>query len=71
MAAIEELKLDRLYIVPAAQSPFKPEQKPVNAACENYESVGWVTNKASGKHSKLFLEEVGTVQISEVEVLHS
>ena len=31
MAALEELKLDRLFIVPAAQSPFKPEQKPVNA----------------------------------------
>ncbi len=31
MAALEELKLDRLFIVPAAQSPFKPEQKPANA----------------------------------------
>ena len=31
MAALEELKLDRLFIVPAAQSPFKPEQKPTNA----------------------------------------
>ena len=28
------------------------EQKPVSAACENYESVGWVINKASGKRSK-------------------
>ena len=27
-AAIEELGLDRLYFVPAAQSPFKPENKP-------------------------------------------
>ena len=27
-AAIEELKLDRLFFIPAAQSPFKPENKP-------------------------------------------
>ena len=27
-AAIEELHLDRLFFVPAAQSPFKPETKP-------------------------------------------
>jgi len=27
-AAREELKLDRLFFVPAAQSPFKPERKP-------------------------------------------
>ena len=27
-AAIEELGLDRLYFIPAAQSPFKPENKP-------------------------------------------
>ena len=31
MAALEELKLDRLFIVPAAQSPFKPEQKPASS----------------------------------------
>jgi len=30
-AALEELHLDRLYIVPAAQSPFKPNQKPAAA----------------------------------------
>jgi nicotinate-nucleotide adenylyltransferase len=27
-AAMEELELDRLFFVPAAQSPFKPENKP-------------------------------------------
>ncbi|HEY4417199.1 MAG TPA: nicotinate-nucleotide adenylyltransferase [Verrucomicrobiae bacterium] len=27
-AAIEELALDKLFFVPAAQSPFKPDQKP-------------------------------------------
>ena len=27
-AAIEELGLDRLFLIPAAQSPFKPENKP-------------------------------------------
>jgi len=27
-AAIEELRLDRLFFIPAAQSPFKPESKP-------------------------------------------
>ena len=30
-AALEELSLDRLFIVPAARSPFKPEQKPAAA----------------------------------------
>ena len=30
-AALEELHLDRLYIVPAAQSPFKPDQQPAAA----------------------------------------
>ena len=30
-AALEELSLDRLFIVPAAQSPFKPEQQPASA----------------------------------------
>jgi nicotinate-nucleotide adenylyltransferase len=28
MAAMEELALDRLFFIPAAQSPFKPESKP-------------------------------------------
>ena len=27
-AALEELRLDRLYIIPVAQSPFKPDQQP-------------------------------------------
>ena len=31
-AALEELRLDRLYIIPAAQSPFKPDQPPAPAA---------------------------------------
>lgn len=31
-AAIEELQLDRLFFIPAARSPFKPEQQP--APCE-------------------------------------
>ena len=30
-AALEELSLDRLFIVPAARSPFKPERQPVPA----------------------------------------
>jgi nicotinate-nucleotide adenylyltransferase len=31
-AAIEELALDRIFFVPAAQSPFKPDQKPASDA---------------------------------------
>ena len=31
-AAVEELGLDRLFFIPAAQSPFKPENHPVPAA---------------------------------------
>jgi nicotinate-nucleotide adenylyltransferase len=31
-AAIEELGLDRLFFIPAAQSPFKPENKPAAAS---------------------------------------
>src|SRR5271169_5634487 len=31
-AAIEELGLDRLFFIPAAQSPFKPECQPAPAA---------------------------------------
>ena len=27
-AAVEELGLDKLFFIPAAQSPFKPENKP-------------------------------------------
>lgn len=31
MAAVEELSLERIFFVPAAQSPFKPESKPASA----------------------------------------
>ena len=31
-AAIEELGVDRLFFIPAAQSPFKPESKPAPAS---------------------------------------
>ena len=31
VAAMEELGLERLYFIPAAQSPFKPESKPAPA----------------------------------------
>jgi nicotinate-nucleotide adenylyltransferase len=31
-AAVEELGLDRLFFIPAAQSPFKPEHQPAPAA---------------------------------------
>lgn len=31
MAACEELALSRLFFIPAAQSPFKPENKPASA----------------------------------------
>jgi nicotinate-nucleotide adenylyltransferase len=31
-AAVEELGLDKLFFIPAAQSPFKPENKPAPAA---------------------------------------
>jgi len=31
-AALEELRLDRLFFIPAAQSPFKPETQPAPAA---------------------------------------
>jgi len=31
-AAIEELGLDRLFFIPAAQSPFKPDSRPAPAA---------------------------------------
>ncbi len=30
--AIEELSLERLFLIPAAQSPFKPEQSPIDAS---------------------------------------
>lgn len=31
-AALEELELDRIFFIPAAQSPFKPDAKPISAA---------------------------------------
>lgn len=31
-AAVEELGLDKLFFIPAAQSPFKPESRPATAA---------------------------------------
>ena len=31
LAAIEELSLKRIFFIPAAQSPFKPESKPASA----------------------------------------
>jgi nicotinate-nucleotide adenylyltransferase len=31
-AAVEELGLDKLFFIPAAQSPFKPENRPASAA---------------------------------------
>jgi nicotinate-nucleotide adenylyltransferase len=31
-AAMEELGLDRLFFIPAAQSPFKPENQPAPPA---------------------------------------
>jgi len=30
-AALEELELDRLFLIPAARSPFKPENQPASA----------------------------------------
>ena len=32
LAAVEELGLDRLFFIPAAQSPFKPDSQPAPAA---------------------------------------
>jgi len=31
LAAVEELSLERIFFIPAAQSPFKPESKPASA----------------------------------------
>jgi nicotinate-nucleotide adenylyltransferase len=31
LAAIEELSLERIFFIPAAQSPFKPDNKPASA----------------------------------------
>jgi nicotinate-nucleotide adenylyltransferase len=44
-AAMEELKLDRLFFVPAAQSPFKPEGKPAPAPSR----LQWLRLALAGK----------------------
>ena len=44
-AAMEELKLDRLFFVPAAQSPFKPESKPAPAPSR----LQWLRLALAGK----------------------
>jgi nicotinate-nucleotide adenylyltransferase len=43
-AAIEEMGLTRLFFVPAAQSPFKPESKPASAA----ERLRWLRLALAG-----------------------
>ena len=44
-AAMEELGLDRLFFVPAAQSPFKPESKPAPAPAR----LQWLRLALAGK----------------------
>jgi nicotinate-nucleotide adenylyltransferase len=44
-AAIEELGLDRLFIIPAAQSPFKPENQPASAPLR----LRWLRLALAGK----------------------
>lgn len=44
-AALEELGLDRLHFIPAAQSPFKPEQQPAPAA----ERLRWLRLALAGR----------------------
>jgi nicotinate-nucleotide adenylyltransferase len=44
-AAIEELGLDRLHFIPAAQSPFKPETKPAPDAVR----LQWLRLALAGK----------------------
>ena len=44
-AAIEELGLDRLFFIPAAQSPFKPEGHPAPAALR----LQWLRLALAGK----------------------
>ena len=44
-AAIEELKLDRLFFIPAAQSPFKPEFRPAPATVR----LQWLRLALAGK----------------------
>jgi nicotinate-nucleotide adenylyltransferase len=44
-AAIEELGLDRLFFIPAAQSPFKPENRPAPASAR----LQWLHLALAGK----------------------
>src|SRR5208282_475092 len=44
-AAIEELGLDRLFFIPAAQSPFKPENQPAPATLR----LQWLRLALAGK----------------------
>ena len=46
-AAVEELGLDRLFFIPAAQSPFKPENPPAPAAAR----LQWLRLALAGKSS--------------------
>src|ERR1700690_1804164 len=44
-AAMEEVGLDRLFFIPAAQSPFKPENQPAPASAR----LQWLRLAAAGK----------------------
>ena len=44
-AAVEELDLDRLFFIPAAQSPFKPESRPAPASARRQ----WLRLALAGK----------------------
>ena len=44
-AAVEELGLDRLFFIPAAQSPFKPESRPAPASAR----LQWLRLALAGK----------------------
>jgi len=44
-AAIEELRLDRLFFIPAAQSPFKPDSQPAPATVR----LRWLRLALAGK----------------------
>ena len=44
-AAVEELGLDRLFFIPAAQSPFKPEGRPAPASAR----LQWLRLALAGK----------------------
>ena len=44
-AAMEELGLDRLFFIPAAQSPFKPESQPAPASAR----LQWLRLALAGK----------------------